>query len=415
MGNVKDASEKKFHSEKLDFSPFERDSVDLWHDFSARHKSELRSIFLGKGRSSTEYLDFVTRIGDSRSHVIDSWPDLDAESLRATLRDAHDPIDPLAAVAPSTPVVNSEPDVILQENRGEASRRYAARMERFEFGDVGNPYLKATIQERIERWENGIGQKQLSALAELMNKSIEEVEDLLQRKIEELMEKSQFFRATETDVFLRHIINGERRYKSQFETGRSNGSYLPSRRSEKEGELFGFPAHYSPEGLETVKYRPIYGYFSLDKNGILNDAGKHPPINSVSNYGSVTVKIKTEVAKQRTTMAFRDTLYMTNIPLTPVALPHYSAFFFFRGTPEHRLKMLQAFLDEPIDNGTFSRMRSPFSYTEAQYHGGLSVDDIESVHLSLGNGLTQTEIDQVTVAIEAFNQETGNNIRAVIY
>lgn len=54
-------------------------------------------------------------------------------------------------------------------------------------------------------------------------------------------------------------------------------------------------------------------------------------------------------------------------------------------------------------------------YTEVQYHGGLTVEDIESVHLSTGNGLNQEEIDRVTAAVAAYNQETGGNILVVLY
>lgn len=282
-----------------------------------------------------------------------------------------------------------------------------------DFGAEGNPYLKATIIQRVKQWESRPRPVDVARLASLMDKNPKEVEELLQQRVEELMGKCQFFRATETGIFLNHILRGEQRYKSQFEVRTSGGRFDPTYRSEMEEKQFGFPPSYTQEGMSAVQHRPVYGYFSLNENGIINDKDAHPPTNFVDSYGRVTVKIKKGVAMRRATMHLMDSLYADAIPLCPVALPHFSTVFLYDHFTGLRLERTKRFLEQPISTESLRGITG--SYTDIQFHGGLTVGDIESVHLSLGNGLFQKEIDEVAEAVKAYNQETGNNMAVVIY
>lgn len=300
------------------------------------------------------------------------------------------------------------------EESSNTKKSYQKRLAEVELVARGNPYLNQTVHDRIGYWESAPRPKSFLILAEKLGLSVEETEDLLQQRLEELIQQCQFFRATEMGVFLNHILGGDKRYKSQFETRTSGGILFPELRSEAEHTQFGFPQDNTMEGEVLREYRPIYGYFSPDENGIINRAGKHPPPNCVGMYGGVTVKIRRDVAMQRATMSFCDSLHLDNVPLCPVKLPHFSSLFAFSLFDQGaHLYAIQKFLEDPTSVTNFYRLLD--DYTEVQFHGGLSAADIDSVHLSKGNGLTQIEIDRVIAAVDEFNQETGGNIEVVIY
>lgn len=287
------------------------------------------------------------------------------------------------------------------------------RLATLDLESPGNPHLITTLLSKFEYWEQNLKSHQLSALAEMMNTSESDVEERLQQRMEELMMKSHFFCATSTEVFINHILRGDRRFKNMIELLPVGSTYVPTRRSDTEFKLFDFPVYGSPEGERVKSSRPTYGYFSLNSDGIMNASDSHPPPNSVKMFGRVTVKIKRGVAERRATMCLRDS-YFVDAPISPVALPHYSVLFdYWETNPSSGLNRAECFLERPLSNKTLSDICG--AYTEVQFHGGLTVDDIESVHLSLGNELDQDGIDRVTAAVKAYNQETGNNIVVVIY
>lgn len=290
-------------------------------------------------------------------------------------------------------------------------KTYGERMAQLDLVIEGNPYLKETLARRIEDWEQSpSAEAHLLQLARRMRLSVPEVESLCQKRIEELMHLSEFFCATRPNIVLDHILRGDERYKSQIELYDTGAVSGPWYRSSVENKVFGFPQYDTPEGKRGKSSRPIYGYFSLNENGILNHSGTHPPPNDVHFYGKVTVKIKPETAIKRATMCLVDS-FATEAPLCPVALPHYSALFHSSDNTEYW--NIIDFLHKPVTHDTLWAIYN--GYTEAQYHGGLTVDDIASVHLSPGNGLTQEELDGVAAAVEAYNRQTSSNIAVVMY
>ena len=97
------------------------------------------------------------------------------------------------------------------------------------------------------------------------------------------------------------------RYKSQFETGRSRGTYSPKLRTEVELDILGL--HPSLDPAE----RPVYGYAYTGNPMSESD----PDIAEVGNYGDVALLLKSE-ARARTTMTVGDSLGggATPIPMT---------------------------------------------------------------------------------------------------
>ena len=43
------------------------------------------------------------------------------------------------------------------------------------------------------------------------------------------------------------------------------------------------------------------------------------------------------------------------------------------------------------------------NYIEAQYHGGLTLDDVESIHISPHNGMDEEEIAEIKEVVEEYN------------
>lgn len=156
-------------------------------------------------------------------------------------------------------------------------------------GLEGNDGIKDKIRENIMRVETR-NQGDYETMATDLGISVEEFKARLQAKVEDMVNKADFFRATDMNV-LKKVMLSDGRWKSQFETGRSNGSLDPSYRAASEIVMFGFNetegvevdygygSNIPKEILEQNKEkRPIYGYFSDDEHGGINsENGKIPP------------------------------------------------------------------------------------------------------------------------------------------
>jgi len=238
----------------------------------------------------------------------------------------------------------------------------------------GNEGIKDAIKTHIIDVENlrmGIYMDE----AEELGMSIEDYKQELQSCVEKLVSNCELFRATHTDPssaaggidVLDAVFNKDGRFKSLFEVNNSDGSPAPEWRSKTENSYFG----YKDEVNFDKEHRPIYGYFTSDSNGIINSKGEIPPPNNVEQYGDTSIKIKKEVAMRKATICFRDSLGQDrHIACTPFAKPHFTSFIFDLKTAR-----------EMLDYGK-GKVYSRGSYVEAQYHNQLTIDDIESVHIS---------------------------------
>lgn len=135
------------------------------------------------------------------------------------------------------------------------------------------------------------------------------------------------------------------RFKTQHETDTTRGSLNPSLRADYEDSVFGY-SKSAP-----VQKRPVYGYIeSPDGDG------------GVGHYGDMKAVLKPRVLG-RTTVSPGDSLTRT------VPIPYNQA---AAGKPQPVLHHLLDDNDVPYDH----------AYTEAQYHGGLGVKDIDHLELT---------------------------------
>jgi hypothetical protein len=278
----------------------------------------------------------------------------------------------------------------------------------------GNAGIKDTIRNNIIRAEQ-MNQSDYERVAVSLGITVEELKTELQRRVEDMVAKADFFRATDINV-LERVMNVDGRWMSQFETGSSDGTLNPRFRAKQELNMFGYNATEAPMITRTddrygdygddlprsviernKEKRPIYGYFSDDIHGVINYEGNIPPPNSVNCYGNINFKIKKERALKKATITFHDSLdYGRDWPPTPAAKPHFTSFncrYF------------------PTDRGDLESLQKPSqtnwgeSYTEVQYHGQLTMDDVESIHISTYNDLTQEDVQRVRTIFSIYKQQ----------
>jgi len=162
-------------------------------------------------------------------------------------------------------------------------------------------------------------------------------------------------------------IISDKRFKTQWETGSSNGLYEPSTREKRE---FGLLA-VDPKTPKSK--RPIYGFMATD------DDGKTPmakPYNmdlfavnnrAITQYGDVRFVLKPET-RERTTFTMQDSLDVIALPQplsdNPTDEQIDMAGFWQNVTDSH-----DGFFREP--------------YVEAQVSGGVSMEDVERIVVSV--------------------------------
>lgn len=144
------------------------------------------------------------------------------------------------------------------------------------------------------------------------------------------------------------------RMKNVHETRSKDDRYL-DQRSDYEREVMGVDPSTPDE------YKPIYGYVG--------------DIETADAYGPVAVKLKPQV-RQRTTATVGDSLNGLAQPYGVDKLPDLS----------HDQMMANIYGGVNVQNHL--PHGSIFDYMEAQIHGGVSLDDIDSVHVDLEPGET---------------------------
>ncbi len=269
-----------------------------------------------------------------------------------------------------------------------------------------NPEIKEQIRQNIIQAEKANQERYEHAAADL-GISVEEFKARLQAKIEDMVERANFFRATQFGV-LDKIMNVDGRWKSQFETGTSQGCLDPRYRAAREMRMFGFnktkdlemptatyDANVPEESLTANKERrPIYGYFSDEEHGAINYQGKIPPPTNVSQYGTVNFKMKKERALRKSTITFHDSLGADDWPPTPAAKPHFTSF---------RLSYSGGRILNELKGPSIANWNE--SYTEVQYHGGLTMDDVESIHVSTHNGVYPEDIKEIRRIFKEYKKQ----------
>jgi hypothetical protein len=155
------------------------------------------------------------------------------------------------------------------------------------------------------------------------------------------------------------MLAGEPRFKSQFETGRSEGTMSTTLRSKVEQTSIGF------DPGNNVKHRPQYGYLSHD------DELHEDLVESALFYGEAKFKLKPGVLNRVTVTGANSLGMRSKVYAQPL-----------KGQP----------LDDNVARGTLGRLpysskpltakeyyRKSDGYNEIQIPGGLTLDDMEAV------------------------------------
>ncbi len=157
----------------------------------------------------------------------------------------------------------------------------------------------------------------------------------------EVLEKADIVIAVDSAILEKLITDG--RFKTQFETKTSRGSLVPDMRKETDVAQLGYHPNVAPE------MRPVYGYLTtggtIDKDRL---AG-------IKQYGELQFVMK-RGTHSRSTYTTNDSLQGGYIP-SPMGVPS---------------------ADAAVDK------RTPGMYSEAQIHGGVSLDDVDYVVVNVG-------------------------------
>jgi hypothetical protein len=175
-----------------------------------------------------------------------------------------------------------------------------------------------------------------------------------------------YVNAPDLEVVRRIIEDG--RIKNQFETHASTVNYNPVLRRQVEATIMGVPDGARPEN------RPVYGFTV--------PAGKSPLLASNTiGYGRIGFKLKPS-AYGRATWTAGDSLdHRDIIQATPLLSPHVRSLGGIGILPGVRADLEEAMgWDEAAwSEHLHDLVMEERSYTEAQIHGGLPLDDIEAV------------------------------------
>lgn len=322
----------------------------------------------------------------------------------------------------SIEISSKEIEKIEYSNFSEVTLKYLEDWENLDFGS-NSPNLKpAVLREMLIRdyiFKKEIKKNEyLRSYLKKMNMNMEELIADLQLYVERVVSESHAFRATDHKVLIDHILAEDERWKSQFETKSSGGTLSPKYRSRRENRFFGFPEHTSDEANTTdesspyhISKRPVYGFFTPDRNGVFNYSGTQPPENLTRQYGKVHCKIRESKYKEAS-ISFGDSLDAKQ-GVSPLIKPHYlslnlgwnEAYSIHRRVFDSEQGKDRVLGEINVKNLS-GILRS--SYTEIQIHNGLRMEDIESLHVSKGNGLSDMNIEELRLAVDKYNSRHPN-------
>lgn len=198
------------------------------------------------------------------------------------------------------------------------------------------------------------------------------------------------------------------RFKNQFEVGDSNGDLNPSYRAELSDYYFGMPK----DGIDYN--REVYGY-------LRRPVSQGP--DNVSHYGGYEINFKPSVKKR---MTFTEDDSMMNFgvdpqlggsessPIVPFDEETYLNWIgggssrFATGVPRNRAHLTPSFVAKRSDPD-FIINYPGYNYIEAQYHGGLTSDDIGGIDV---HGNWDGKHPKTEAALKQFAIDRGLKIRS---
>ena len=151
--------------------------------------------------------------------------------------------------------------------------------------------------------------------------------------------------------------------------------------------------------------RPVCGYISRDENGLIHGT-------DMSGYGPVIIKYKRSRIINKTTVTFGDShngagMMSGSSPSfvpSPASRPHFTSAFPGSYSKPERAENLKDW--DPLTHLTPSdrpsrRGTSGDPYYEAQYHGGVGIADVESIHVSQRDYDSNPELKALIDSIRA--------------
>jgi len=190
-------------------------------------------------------------------------------------------------------------------------------------------------------------------------------QSLIADDLKSLQEHGKVCQAMDEKSFITLLKSDDPRFKTQFETGTSNGAYS------KIGRIAGELRSQSMPLSEPVSKRPIYGYVAED------DFHESILINGPEQYGAIRVVFKDNV-KSRTTMSVGDSLSTGCVPIS-MTQKEITPFDAWRASDRILYNIAK---DEGWNNDTYEiGYLNEGSYFEAQIHDGVKLSDVESIYI----------------------------------
>lgn len=220
--------------------------------------------------------------------------------------------------------------------------------------------------------------KQKSELEEMAKKehiSVDAMRAKIDSHLKDICDRAKMYRRTHAHDFVKVLKDG--RFKSQFEVGKSDGSYDPTCRASAESFLFGYPSGVS--GLDKTQ-RPIYGYISEKEptDSYSSSAGCH---GGARSYGDIVTEFD-DSYRHHATITFCDSLgpgesgrAVGSSLLQPS----------IRSAEGHDISDVAS--SKSVDRSYF--------YTECQYHGQLPTTAIKCVHIPKEDNETRRKIKKM--------------------
>ena len=193
----------------------------------------------------------------------------------------------------------------------------------------------------------------------------EEMDEQIEKDIKDILDENDM--ATRVSMENLDKILEDGRIKSQFETGKSSTTINADIRKEMEQTLFGYNLDLEDS------LRPIYGYLTNFKNGFDGSS-----TNGSIMYGNVAIKLKKSNLSNRTTFTFGDSLDGTRWDIKVPSLftnPSKISISANRSLTDNYGKFVGKLPKDLKD------ITENIPYVELQFHGGVSIKDIEKVYI----------------------------------
>lgn len=264
------------------------------------------------------------------------------------------------------------------------------------FDDTTDVPFFPTQQEAADRYARAITKRPASATGtrgeqladELGEDSLDDLLDRLDAKVAEMVNPDAVDPNIRVNPWSSRAILRDGRFKSQFEVGDSYGTYNPDMRAEFERVMWG----YSDDIPDAD--RPIYGF--------LSQRGRDETRDQARQYGSIVWELNEEVL-QRATFTMDDSLIGGSTDwwhlARPVTAPDYRAARVSRY--DYREILEARDLADVVGRG----------YVEAQYHGGVGLDDVKSlVWRPWEGGYDITDEDHIDEVVALARDARGRGI-----